>query len=251
MSDTDEPIEDSAAEGADAGAAPSGQVVQVEEPQAEVEPATEAAVQPRESQLRHDIRERLVVPLLLPIAVVAVVIVLAVNFSRIFLSSSHNVAVIVATILTIAVLVGAAITSTARGMRAETLTIVLASVVVLVIAAGLVTIGTADETEGGATGYVEPTGNPVGTVTVDALPTLKFQADEFNAKVGVNKLEYIGKGGTHTLVFSDPKFAGFELEVNGAETDSGKVDLTAGTFEIYCSIPGHKAAGMDGNIIVK
>ena len=34
------------------------------------------------------------------------------------------------------------------------------------------------------------------------------------------------------------------------EKDSGKVELAAGTYTIYCTIPGHRAAGMEATITV-
>jgi len=89
----------------------------------------------------------------------------------------------------------------------------------------------------------------VATVEVDALPTLKFQSTEFTTKVGINEMKYVDKGGTHTLVFAEPALAGFIISV--PPTSSKKVDLLAGTYTIFCSIPGHRAAGMEATLTVK
>ncbi len=53
----------------------------------------------------------------------------------------------------------------------------------------------------------------------------------------------------------------FEIQGNGidertATIDPGKsvnltVKLAAGTYEVFCPIPGHKAAGMDGKVTAK
>jgi uncharacterized cupredoxin-like copper-binding protein len=44
---------------------------------------------------------------------------------------------------------------------------------------------------------------------------------------------------------------GFQLEVSGeGSTASSKVDLKPGEYEFYCTIPGHKEAGMKGTITV-
>lgn len=232
---------------------PSAEAPGTTEGAAEVEPAAgvAVAVTPHESQARHDFRERFWVPLLVPLCSVIAVVVLAINISRVFLSSSHNIAVVIASVITVAILVGATVMSSASKVRSQTLTLVLAAVVVIIIASGLATIGTADESGEASGGFVAPTGPAVATVTVDALPTLKFQSKTFDTQNGVNEMVYVGKGGTHTLVIDSLTTAGFELAVSGAETDKGKVDLKPGTYEMYCTIPGHKAAGMDATLTVK
>ncbi len=120
-------------------------------------------------------------------------------------------------------------------------------------AAGLATIGAAQPDESGseqASGYVEPKGPAVATVEIDALPTLKFNQTDFPTTAGINEINYVDKGGTHTLVFEDPAFRGFKLAVNGTGNDSGKVELEPGTYVVYCDIPGHRAAGMEATLTV-
>jgi uncharacterized cupredoxin-like copper-binding protein len=52
-------------------------------------------------------------------------------------------------------------------------------------------------------------------------------------------------------VFSEKEFTGFELAVNPAkQRDSGKVELAPGAYTIYCTVPGHRAAGMEATITV-
>jgi hypothetical protein len=120
-------------------------------------------------------------------------------------------------------------------------------------ATGLTTLGPSEDhnAEASGSGFVEPTGDPVGTVDVTAEATLTFNATNYDTVAGVNLINYILGGGTHTLVFSEKEFSGFELEVSPSKKqDSGKVELTAGTYTIYCTIPGHRAAGMEATITV-
>lgn len=55
----------------------------------------------------------------------------------------------------------------------------------------------------------------------------------------------------HDLVISGPGVANAKTPViNSGKTAVLKVDLQKGTYELYCSVPGHKAAGMDVKITV-
>lgn len=40
------------------------------------------------------------------------------------------------------------------------------------------------------------------------------------------------------------------VECAGGETATGEVDLPAGTYAFFCSIPGHRQAGMEGVLSV-
>jgi len=85
------------------------------------------------------------------------------------------------------------------------------------------------------------------TLEVDALPSLSFQAKDFSVPAGIIQINYNDLGGPHTLTFTDPKLSGFQLAVpQGPKT--GKVDLKPGTYTIYCTIPGHRAAGMQATV---
>ena len=66
----------------------------------------------------------------------------------------------------------------------------------------------------------------------------------------IENIADIDGGGAHTLVFVDPKFAGFELKVGPPAKSSGKIEFAPGTYTFYCSIPGHRAAGMQADVVV-
>ena len=38
------------------------------------------------------------------------------------------------------------------------------------------------------------------------------------------------------------------VEAPGGATETGTVNLPAGTYTYYCSVPGHRAAGMEGTL---
>jgi plastocyanin len=127
---------------------------------------------------------------------------------------------------------------------------ILAGVLVIVSGAGLVSLGPSlNDSEGGATGYVEPTGKPVSAVTVTAESSLKFDSTNYSAKPGIVQLNYTGATG-HTLAIQDPKFDGFLLTTDAGGPKTGKVDLTPGSYTLYCTVPGHEAAGMKATLSV-
>jgi hypothetical protein len=132
--------------------------------------------------------------------------------------------------------------------RGRIMPVAVAAVIVaaLVSTVGVVALVRSDGSDrpAGVAGYQEPDAPATSVLEVEALPSLRFQADEFVVPAGVVEIRYIGRGGTHTLVIDDPRFAGFKLAVNGTEVDIGKVRLDPGVYTISDEIPGHADAGM-------
>ena len=124
----------------------------------------------------------------------------------------------------------------------------------IVAMAGLIALGPSldDGSGGAAAGYVPPTQAATSTVAVSAGPGLTFDGVAFtgnyDAKPGVVQVNYGGASG-HTLAIQDPKFDGFLLKSDGSPK-SGKVQLAAGKYTIYGTVPGHEAAGMKATITV-
>ncbi len=128
---------------------------------------------------------------------------------------------------------------------------ILGLVLVIVTSAGLFSLGPSlNDSEGGATsGYVRPTGKPVSAVNVVALASTKFDAKQFTAPAGIITIDYSGAPG-HTLAIDNPKFDGFLLTTNAGGPKSAPVLLKPGSYTIYCTVPGHRALGMEATITV-
>jgi plastocyanin len=94
-----------------------------------------------------------------------------------------------------------------------------------------------------------PSGGGAASVTIEAHD-IYFTPKSITAPAGKLDIHYQEDGSQqHTLVIDGVK--GFKLEVGpGSKTASATVDLKAGEYTYYCTIPGHRAQGMQGTITV-
>jgi len=197
------------------------------------------------------LKTRVLLPFLVPLLSIAIVAVLVLNISRLFLAGDEDAALVMGIIITLAILGGASLIAAAPRLKTSSLALVLCGLFILVSLAGLISLGPSfDDGEGGAAaGYVQPTGPAKGTVSVQAEPSIKFNATEFTAPAGIVQINYGGATG-HTLAIQDPKFNGFLLTTDAGGPKTGKVELTPGKYTIYCTVPGHEAQGMKATITV-
>jgi plastocyanin len=89
-------------------------------------------------------------------------------------------------------------------------------------------------------------------VVVHGNDSLKFDKDSYTATAGTIVIELINDGAqAHTLRFDGDAVDFKKLGVTKkGDSDDGSVDLTAGTYTIYCDIAGHRAAGMEATLVV-
>jgi plastocyanin len=94
-----------------------------------------------------------------------------------------------------------------------------------------------------------PAGGGAASVTIEAHDVY-FVPKRVKAPAGKLEIHYVERGSQqHTLVIEGVK--GFELAVGpGATQKTGTVDLQPGVYTYYCTIPGHRAQGMQGTITV-
>jgi plastocyanin len=202
----------------------------------------------------HDtpLKTRVLLPFLVPLISIAIVAVLVLNISRVFLSDNKDTALAVAIGLTLAILIGGSAIAAAPRMKTSTLAVILGLVLVGVSISGLATLGHSLDEGQAAAGNpnVNPPGPVKGTVSVEAFSTLKFQATSFTAPAGKVQFDYSGATG-HTLAIQDPAFDGFLLTTDAGGPKTGSALLKAGqSYTIYCTVPGHEAAGMKATVTV-
>jgi plastocyanin len=125
-----------------------------------------------------------------------------------------------------------------------------AAVVLAPLVAGLLLVACGGGGGGSSEkGYVQPKGAAQETIAISAK-NFSFTPDTIPAKSGIAELELTSTGGLHDLVFDDA-YPGFQLEAQTGETDAKKIDLKPGKYTFYCSLPGHRQAGMEGTLTVK
>jgi plastocyanin len=118
---------------------------------------------------------------------------------------------------------------------------------------------TTSETTTGGGGGGEGAGGGGGgggaTVSFEADPAggLAYTTTSATAKAGKATIEFNNPQPlTHDVVIEDS--GGKEVgatELIESSSDSTVVDLKPGTYTFYCSVPGHREAGMEGTLTVK
>lgn len=192
--------------------------------------------------------DRYLVPVLLPVLVVGGLVMFVLNMSRIFLAEHGNVPVVIGTLVTVVILVGAAVLSAAPRMRSSSLALVAGAFVFAVLMGGWLSLGHAEPEEEVGAGL--PPEGPAGA-------ELSFRSDNFffdpaavETQTGIARITLNNVNGQHTFVFETPgtEFAGLEVR-NPGDTDTARAFFgEPGDYVFYCSVPGHRAAGMEGVI---
>jgi plastocyanin len=92
------------------------------------------------------------------------------------------------------------------------------------------------------------------TVKISADPNgaLKFEETSLEATAGKVTIDFTND----SSLSHDVKIEGNGVEGEGTDqvtggSTSATVDLQPGTYTFYCSVDGHRAAGMEGQLVVK
>lgn len=198
--------------------------------------------------------ERYLVPLVMPILVVAGLVVYVLNISRLFLSAHGHIAVAVGSVITVVILVGATALSNSSRLRSPSIGLMTGLFVFLIIGSGWLVLGHSQEKNAGG-GALTATGPVNGSFSIQASPTggLTFAPASLTEKTGIYLVTLTdGAVGGHTLDFDDPAtlWAGLAVNTKGDVVKTRIFFGAPGDYTFFCAIPGHRAAGMQGTVHV-
>lgn len=119
---------------------------------------------------------------------------------------------------------------------------------IMLVVGALVLGACGGDDEGNGDGATDG-GDGAASVSVTGTDALRFEPSELSAAAGTITVELTSEEGVnHTFVVED---ANGDQEVAAADpgqTDTGTIDLEAGSYTFYCDVPGHRDAGMEGTL---
>jgi plastocyanin len=146
---------------------------------------------------------------------------------------------------------------------AALLALALASVALVACGGGGSSSSSTTATTGGETTSEAAGGAGAKEEGGGTASTLEFEADP-NGQLAFTTTEATAKAGKVTIEFTNPQPLPHDVkiesssgeEIGGTETvsegsDSATVNLKPGTYTFYCSVTGHREAGMEGTLTVK
>lgn len=195
-------------------------------------------------------KDRVWLPFLIPVGAILTFALFAINLSRVFLAAAQGdttPAVAAAVIVTLSILVGATTIAALPNLRTSSLVLSVCGIAVVVLLAGSLVLGAAENKE---VKSAEPPGPSINTLEVDASD-FHFQAKNFDVPAGINTIKYVAVEGSHTLAFAEPQFSYINLAAPGSGKNVIKATFVEGQkYTIFCTIPGHRQSGMEATITV-
>lgn len=132
--------------------------------------------------------------------------------------------------------------------RALPLSIVLAASVLALSACG--GGGSSSSTTPAATGGGGGGGSTV-QISADPSGALKFEQTDVSATAGSITIDFTNMSSLpHDVRIEGNGASGGTDQITNSST-SATVDLDPGTYTFFCSVDGHRAAGMEGTLTVK
>jgi plastocyanin len=207
-----------------------------------------------------DFRQRIFIPIILPLGTLLAIVGVAFSLSRVLLAVPHEVAVFVALGVAGYVLLLAFLVERRTRISSRALAVGMTLGLAAVVGAGFV--GSA----AGAYEEEEPEGEVVAeeaadSVAVDAVPEgaayyaagqgLEYTAAPTTIPAGEVTVALELESLQHNVVFEGVNNDEPVVEGDAAGIFVGTVQLDPGDYTYYCSIVGHREAGMEGTVTVQ
>ena len=222
--------------------------------------------------MNNDFRQRVFLPIILPLGVIAGFFGFAWMLSRVLLAVEETASTAIALGIAVYVLAIAAIVSSRPRITSRALFVGVTLGLVALVTSGLIASGvgmrelehaageegreeaagggepageSASEPEGEDTAADEP-GGPLEWVAED----IEFVSAPATAKAGEVEISLVNNGqAPHNVTI--PQVSDTPIvEANAGEEQSAKVELEPGTYEYICSVPGHEGS-MNGELTVE
>lgn len=211
--------------------------------------------------MNKDFRERVFLPALLPLLLIAGFFIFSFGLSRVLLAVPDTTATFIALVVAGYLLVVAGLVAARPHIPARALGVGLIIGLVGVGAAGAVGAAAGmreipheeEEAAGGEEGAEGEEGAaeaPEGALVFVAID-IDFQEAPETAEAGELTFFLDNQGGIIHDVTIEEEGDETVVEAQGGETDEGTIDLDAGTYTYYCSVAGHREAGMEGTLEVQ
>jgi plastocyanin len=196
--------------------------------------------------------ERFLVPLVLPVAVIVGLVAYILNISRLFLSGHGHIPVIVGSIITFLILLGATLLSAASPrLRQSAITLVSAGFILSIMSGGWLVLGHSQPEKTGPT-ELAATLKTKQTLVVTAAPggNLKFTPSELTAKTGLSTIQVNVAAPGHNFSIHEADTLFKPLTLTGSKDDGVAFFPAPGKYNFFCDVPGHEAQGMKGVVTV-
>lgn len=172
------------------------------------------------------------------------------DISRLFLAAHGHLSIVVATVITVSILCGAALLSTAEELRSSGRVLLTAGFLAALLSAGWITLGHSQPSPVSAPTTLPSTLRTNQTRKVTAAPggNLAFAPNSIDVRTGLVKFKVLDASPGHTFGFHEASTMFRQLSLDTAGSTYAGVAFFAnpGDYIFFCSIPGHEAAGMRG-----
>ena len=203
-----------------------------------------------------EFRERVLLPLLVPLAALAIIAVVVLNVSRVLLaledrSGPHTVTA-VAIILASGILFGFAYFSSRSDEQRSPASVSLMSVAgIVVVLAGFFGADAIHEDEQKAEAKAKAAAEASKPDLIVEAFDIGFKEKELKIGPGKIRIQEVNTGATAHTFELEGVSSGRKLSVPGnGSKDTAAFDLQPGTYTYFCDIAGHRGAGMEGKLIV-
>ena len=205
--------------------------------------------------MNENFRRRVFTPLLMPVTILGVILLFGIALSRILLAVPESMSVLIAAVVAAYVLLMAFVVERNRSISGSALAVGLVLGLAGLVGAGALAAsagireihhGEEEEGEGGGGAVTEV---PEGALLWTSETTdLEFTQAPDSATAGPVTIAIENEVAIpHNVAFED--FQGGQPLVEATSgIDAADYEIPAGTYIYFCSVPGHREAGMEGEI---